>query len=58
MPQQHGMTGENQALCHLAVLHLKEEGLKLEAAGTQRLSAGSLRIHNFSQYEPSNPTSE
>lgn len=57
-PQQHGMTGENQALCHLAVLHLEEEGLRLEAAGTQRLSAGSLRMHHFSQCEPSDPASE
>lgn len=36
---------------HLAALHLEEEGLRLDVAGTQRLSAGSLGTRHFSQYE-------
>lgn len=43
--------GEDQALFHLTTLHLAA-GAKTGVAGTQRLSAGTLRIHRFAQSEP------
>lgn len=46
--------GENHALFHLATHHLEEDELRLEVAGTQRLSAGSFRIyHSPQEYESS-----
>lgn len=46
------LLGENHGLFYLADWTFEEEELRLEAAGTQKLSVGSFGTYHSPQYEP------